>query len=292
MSASTGCARATRSAATCAPTRRLERARDPRHQREPVARIADRVREDVGRLERPEVAQQQHPRVERARHARRQRPGAGDRARGRAEGLDRRRRRRRPLAADHPRRAVPQQDRQIAARPVHVRLDDLQRQPGRHGGVERVAAALQNRHPGRRGEPVRRGHHAEGSAQLWAGRESHPPRNASLARPTWRSSSTARRSPKRCATRCARRSRRGSRPGTSRPGSRRSWSATIPRPRSTSAASRRRAPRPGSAASTTAWEPTRRTTRSARCCTSSTTTRRSTASCSSSRPRRRSTARR
>ena len=63
-----------------------------------------------------------------------------------------------------------------------MRLDDLQREPGRHRGVERVAAALEHRHPGRRREPVRRGHHAEGAGELRSRREGHPRRDASLAR--------------------------------------------------------------------------------------------------------------
>ena len=76
--------------------------------------------------------------------------------------------------------------REIAARAVEVRLDDLERQPGRDRGVERVPAALEHGHPGRRRQPVRRGHHAEGAGELRTGREGHPPETLAW-RAQWRS---------------------------------------------------------------------------------------------------------
>ena len=97
---------------------------------------------------------------------------------------DRRRPRRRPLRAEHDRLVAPgrpEQRGQVAARAVQVRLDDLQRQPGGDRGVERVPAALEHRHAGRRREPVRRGDHAEGAAELGAGREAHPAATISAA---------------------------------------------------------------------------------------------------------------
>ena len=58
---------------------------------------------------------------------------------------DRRRRRGRPLTAQHGRGAVGagEDQRQVAAGPVEVRLDHLQRQAGGDGRVEGVATALQ-----------------------------------------------------------------------------------------------------------------------------------------------------
>ena len=41
---------------------------------------------------------------------------------------------------------------------------------GGDGSVERVTAVLEHRHPGGRGEPVRRGHHAEGADEFRPGR--------------------------------------------------------------------------------------------------------------------------
>ena len=109
-------------------------------------------------------------------HARGEQPGARARARARAP------RKRSIVAAagatpwpqrtsGSPRSARPEDDRQVAAGAVQVRLDDLQREAGRDRGVERVAAALEHRHAGRGREPVRRRDHAEGAAQLGPGRE-------------------------------------------------------------------------------------------------------------------------
>ncbi len=61
----------------------------------------------------------------------------------------------------------------LPARPVQVRLDDLQREAGRHRRIERVPAALEHRHPDRRRQPVRRRDHAERSTQLRTRRELH-----------------------------------------------------------------------------------------------------------------------
>src|ERR1019366_3061859 len=61
--------------------------------------------------------------------------------------------------------------RDLAARAVQVRLHNLEHESGGYRGVECVAALFQHRHAGRRGEPVGRCHHAEGSGQLRPGRE-------------------------------------------------------------------------------------------------------------------------
>ena len=131
------------------------------------------------------------PRAARSRTApaaaasRRRRRGRRPRARrfrGRARGRDRGSARSSPrpgahaLAAERNRLAAvdrEEQRRHLAAGPVQMRLDDLQRQAGRDRRVERVAAALEHRHPGRGCEPVGRRDHAERAAQLRAGREGH-----------------------------------------------------------------------------------------------------------------------
>jgi hypothetical protein len=71
---------------------------------------------------------------------------------------------------------VVEKDWQVAARPVQMRLDDLQREAGGDGGVERVATALQHRHACGRREPVRGRDHAERAAQLRSRRELHAAR--------------------------------------------------------------------------------------------------------------------
>ena len=85
------------------------------------------------------------------------------------ERLDRRRLRGDALPADDGRplrQLVPDQDGHVATRPVQVRLDHLQREPGGGAGVSGVAAALQHAHAGRRRQPVRTGHHAEVADEL------------------------------------------------------------------------------------------------------------------------------
>ena len=52
-----------------------------------------------------------------------------------------------------------------------MRLDDLQRERGRDGGIEGVAALLQRRHADGRGNPVRRGDDAERAFDFRARRE-------------------------------------------------------------------------------------------------------------------------
>ena len=160
-----------------------DRAARSRAGRETVPRLADRGLEHVRELRacrgRAAAAATRRTRPARTR------PRAGARARASRpsvpEARDRRRRRRRALSAEHAHaRPVPEQQRQIAARAVEVRLDDLQREPRRHRGVERVAAALEHGHPGGRRQPVRRGHHAEGARKLRPRRECHSARNASL----------------------------------------------------------------------------------------------------------------
>ena len=78
---------------------------------------------------------------------------------------------RRGRAARRARR--PEDRRQVAARPVQVRLDDLEREARRDGRVEGVAAALEHGHPDARREPVCRRDGTEAAAQLRPRRERH-----------------------------------------------------------------------------------------------------------------------
>jgi hypothetical protein len=59
----------------------------------------------------------------------------------------------------------------LAARPVQMRLDDLQREAGSNGSVEGVAAALQHGHSDGGCKPVRGRDHPERSTQLRSRRE-------------------------------------------------------------------------------------------------------------------------
>ncbi len=160
-------------------TEQLGHAGDPpadrRHQRVSAGRVADRVAHHVPQPERAELPQHQHPGPERAGHAGGEQPAAGHQVEPEAgEGLRRGGGGGGPLAAEHEGLAaagVMGDDRDFTARAVQVRLDDLEHEPGGDGRVERVAAVLQHRHPGCRGEPVRRGHHAEGAREFRPGRE-------------------------------------------------------------------------------------------------------------------------
>ena len=135
-------------------------------------RVADGELEDVFDAPGPEVAQEEQPAPECPWDA-----GCED-ARTRdelvpelVEALDRRRGGRDTLPAERQRLSPvgrPEDRRDLASRPVQVRLDDLQHEPGRDRRVERVAPALEHRHPGLRGEPVGRRDHPEGAAQLGA----------------------------------------------------------------------------------------------------------------------------
>ena len=83
------------------------------------------------------------------------------------EALDRRRGGRHALAAERERLAAlcrPEHGGHLTARPVQVRLDDLEHEARGDGCVERVASALEHGHAGLRREPVRRRDHPEGAA--------------------------------------------------------------------------------------------------------------------------------
>ncbi len=168
-----------------------------------MLRVADRELEHVPETPGAEVAEQEQPAAERAGHAGGEHAGARDQLVAElVEALDRRRRRRDALPAQRERLAAigrPEDGRHLAARPVQVRLDDLEHEARRDGGVEGVAAALEHGHPGLRREPVRRRDHPEGAAQLGARREHartlvfalvSPAHAAARKTPTARSSAT------------------------------------------------------------------------------------------------------
>ena len=146
------------------------------HNRMAALRVIDRRRQHVFESHGAVVAQQQHPGIEHARHAGRQQAGArhhveAERSRKCAMVSAGRRR---PLPADDLRLAalhVIENDRHVAARPVQMRLDDLQREGGGDAGIEGVAASFQNAHADRGRDPVRRGDHAEGAFDLGPGGE-------------------------------------------------------------------------------------------------------------------------
>ena len=150
-----------------------DRRRHPVQHRRAVRRQVDRRGEHVGDGPGPPALHQQRPRPEGAGHGRREQAGAGDvvqaealehlrGGRGRCDTL--------PAHHLHGRAGGLEDDRDLARRAVEVRLDDLQGEAGRGGRVEGVAAALEHGLPDRGGQPVRAGHHAEGSGELGTGR--------------------------------------------------------------------------------------------------------------------------
>src|SRR3546814_18300267 len=60
-------------------------------------------------------------------------------------------------------RLAVQDRRQVTARPIQVRLHDLQREAGGDRRIEGIAAALEDGHADRRGDPVGRGDDPEGA---------------------------------------------------------------------------------------------------------------------------------
>ena len=77
--------------------------------------------------------------------------------------------RRRSLPADHFDLAfthIVHDHRHVAARPVEMRLDHLQREGGGNRGVKGVAAFFQHAHADRGGNPMRRGNDAERALDL------------------------------------------------------------------------------------------------------------------------------
>ena len=143
-----------------------------RRQGEAVTGVADGVLEDVAWRHGAVVAEQDHPAVEGAGHHQRQQAGAGYAVETEvAVGLGRRLGRRRALAAqanDFVGIGLAEQRRHLTGGAVHVGLHHLQGEAHGAGRVEGVAAVLQHRHAGRRGQVVGRGADAEGTADLGA----------------------------------------------------------------------------------------------------------------------------
>src|SRR4051812_5422137 len=142
--------------------------------------VLDGVAEDGVQRQGAVVAQQGQPGADGARDRRGEEAGSGDQLEVQfPEGVDRRAGGGDPLTGQDgggpgPARArVPsgEEDGNLTAGPVEVGLDDLEGQPGGDGGVEGVAAALEDRHACGGGQPVGGGDHAEGAGQLGAGGE-------------------------------------------------------------------------------------------------------------------------
>ena len=151
-------------------------ARDARHERDAVAGVADGVGEHVGQLPGAPVAQQQAPGAERAGHHGGQQAGAGDQVEAelarsaRASPAGGRRPGRRRRAACR----LAALCRMIGASPpgpFRCGSATCRVKAAAHGGVERVAAALQHRHADLAREPVRAGDDAERAGDLGAGGE-------------------------------------------------------------------------------------------------------------------------
>ena len=129
-----------------------DRLRDRRHHRVTGRRVLDRVLEHVAQAHRAVLAEQHQPGTEGTRHAGGEQAGPGNVVQPELlKVADAGRLRRRPLAADDldlGAARVPEDGRQITARAVEVRLDDLEDKPGGHRRIEGVAAPLEDRHPG------------------------------------------------------------------------------------------------------------------------------------------------
>ncbi len=171
-----------------------DRPADRGDQRIAVLRVTDRVAQHVAEPERAVLAQQQQPAAERARHGRGEQPAARHQVEAEARvRLGGRGGGRGALAADHERLAAPSvvpDDRHLAGRSAHVRLDDLEGEPDGDRRVERVAALLKYGHARRRREPVRRRHHPEGPRKLRPRGELWDFRHRCTLRPLWVSSSS------------------------------------------------------------------------------------------------------
>jgi hypothetical protein len=156
---------------------REDRRRHARQHRIAMFRVADGIAQHVFQRQLPVVAQQGHPAAERARHDGGQEARAGHHGEAQLlHALDGHGGGRHALAAQHAHavflRAI-EHGGQLAARPVQMRLDDLQHEAGCRCRVERVAAFFEDRHRGRAGQPVRRRHHAESADQFGSCREAH-----------------------------------------------------------------------------------------------------------------------
>ena len=140
-----------------------------------AACIGNGRRQDIAQAHRSVIAQQEHIGVERAGDAGRQQSRARHHVQAEvAECRERRRGRRRPLAADDLRPPLlhgVDHDRHVAAGSVEMRLHDLQGEGRRDGRIEGIAAALQDAHADGSRDPMRRRHDAECALDLRPRRE-------------------------------------------------------------------------------------------------------------------------
>ena len=140
--------------------------------------VLDGVAEDGVQRQGAVVAQQGQPGADGAGDRGGEEAGTGNQLESELSvGLDRRSGGCDTLTREHhgPSRVRPapagEEDGDLATRTVEVRLDDLEGETGGDGGVERVAAGLEDRHACGRREPVGGGDHAEGAGELGAGGE-------------------------------------------------------------------------------------------------------------------------
>jgi hypothetical protein len=140
------------------------------YQRMAFGRVEERRRQHIGKRHGAVVAQQQHPGLERPGHTGGEQAGARNQIEaeptivrhGGAGG-------RRALAANHLDLAltcIVHDHGDVAARAIEMRLGHLQREGGRHRGIERIAAALQRAHADRSRDPVGRGDRPERTVDL------------------------------------------------------------------------------------------------------------------------------
>ncbi len=144
-------------------------------QRRAVLRIADRRRQHLGKRHGAVVAQQPHPGLEGAGYAGSQEAGAGNQIEAFAAVMrDCCLRGRYALPANDFWLAAPHvmdNHRNVAARTVEMRLDDLQGEGGGDAGVEGVAALFQDSHADGGGDPMRRRDHPESALDFRPGGE-------------------------------------------------------------------------------------------------------------------------
>ena len=154
-----------------------DRALDRRNDRKAGRGETDRKLEHVREAPRPEVTQQQEPPVERPRDDGRKEAGPGNRVEAELlESFDRRccgRSALRTYDLYLATRRVVHDRRQVAARAVQVRLDDLECEPRSNRRIECIPAALEHGHSRGGREPVRGRDHPERSTQLGTRRKAH-----------------------------------------------------------------------------------------------------------------------
>src|SRR5450759_2803138 len=132
---------------------------DARHDGVTCLGVIDGETHNVSQPPRSVIPQERHPSAEGAGHACSEQAGTGDVVQAeRADQLDGGRLWRRALTADDLNAAssyIPEQDWDLPAESVQVRLHHLQDEAGGEGGLACITALLEHRHPALSGEPVR-----------------------------------------------------------------------------------------------------------------------------------------